>query len=87
MVDSKSREVTLPDGSSVNVIESDFQAIKELWNEYELPDGTKLRVKNIVMKVFRVVDKDGNQLYDATGDPQVIINGTLAVTTKEEVRE
>ena len=60
MADAKIRELILPDGTKLRGIELEFEILKEDWNEYQLSDGTKLRVKNALVKAFRVVDEAGN---------------------------
>ena len=41
----------------------DFQVIKEDWNEYELSDGTKLKVKLVLVDVLRFPS------YNPLGEP------------------
>lgn len=46
------------------------------WNEYELEDGSRIRIKTIVTKVLRL---DG--FYDAHGNPVYIIQSQMVVAT------
>jgi len=48
-----------------------FKVIKEDWNEYELEDGTIIRVKLIATKISRGIDpKTGNIFYiEDRGEP------------------
>ena len=65
------RKITLPDGREVEATDVDFKSIKEVWNEYELEDGSVLKFKTIVSRVVRTED------YDLmTGDPVYQIHST-----------
>lgn len=46
-------------------IELDFRTIKEDWNEYEVEDGTKIKLKVIVGEIVRTnrFDHEGNPIY------------------------
>ena len=68
-------EPTLPPPSDLERLklvqkELDFEAIKEVWNEYELEDGTKLRVRLVVTGVQRT------SAYGTDGDPLYNINSS-----------
>jgi len=54
----------------------DFKAIKEEWNEYELEDGTKLKVKLVLVDVLRFPD------YTPLGEPvyQIMSRNVLKTT-------
>jgi len=41
----------------------DFKVVKEDWNEYELADGTRLKVKLVLVDVLRMPD------YSPLGEP------------------
>lgn len=41
----------------------DFKVVEEHWNEYELEDGTKLKVKIILVDVLRM------PIYNPLGEP------------------
>lgn len=45
--------------------EVEFEIIKEGWNEYKLKDGTKLRIKLVIIKVIRTneYNPDGTPIY------------------------
>jgi hypothetical protein len=62
-------KVKLGDGRDVNAIEVPFEIRREEWNDYELADGGRLRVKTVVHKILKVVDDSGKQFYDSNGDP------------------
>lgn len=53
-------------GQQVEAIEVKFKAIREDWNEYDLEDGTTVRMKTVVAEVLRVpehFDNEGNPVY------------------------
>lgn len=54
-------------------IEQQYQIASEDWNEYKLLDGGVLRLKTTVHKIYRIVDEESNQIYDAQGEPQIIV--------------
>lgn len=54
------------EGKLVDAIELDFQTKKEEWNEYEVADGTTIRVKLVTSNIVRVqnrYDNEGNPIY------------------------
>ena len=73
-----------PDGTPAKGILMDFTVKREEWNEYELSDGTKLRVKNSLVKAYLIVDNDGTPLINEDGEPQVYIRHTTLVVTRKE---
>jgi hypothetical protein len=53
-------------GEQVDGIEMDFKTRKEEWNEYELQDGTIIKMKLVASTILKLVDKvdaDGNPIY------------------------
>jgi hypothetical protein len=73
-----------PDGTPAKGILMDFAVKREEWNEYELSDGIKLRVKNSLVKAYLIVDDDGTPLMNEDGEPQVYIRHTTLVVTRKE---
>ena len=57
----------LPNGSFA--IERDFEIDVEPWSAYKLLDGGKIRVRTAVLKIYQMVDVDGNPVYDPAGQP------------------
>jgi len=58
-------------GREVDATEVEFQTRKEDWNEYQLMDGSVIKMKLVVSTIFRV---DG--MYDNEGNPVYQINST-----------
>jgi len=53
-------------GREVDATEVEFQTRKEDWNEYQLMDGSVIKMKLVVSTIFRVdgmYDDEGNPLY------------------------
>lgn len=70
-------------GREVNAIEADFEIGQEPWNSYMLADGGQVRVKTVVQKLLKIVDDQGNPLYDENGDPQIIVRSNVIVAASE----
>ncbi len=58
-------------GHEVDATEIEFQTRKEDWNEYQLMDGTVIKMKLVVSEIFRI---DG--AYDTEGNPTYQIKST-----------
>jgi len=63
----------------VSDIKTDFQQseiemleTKEMWSEYQLADGTKLRIRPVMIAIFRA---DGQ--HNAEGEPVYNMKSTL----------
>ena len=76
-------KVKLPDGRDVNAVEAAFDIKREDWNEYELTDGGRVRVKTVVQKILKVVDDEGRQVYDGNGDPIMIARNSVVISASE----
>lgn len=53
-------------GQEVSAEEIEFHPEKEVWNEYILEDGTKLKMKSVVSNVYRLEmykPPDGEPIY------------------------
>lgn len=49
-----------------DTVEVDWASEKEYWNEYELDDGTTMKIKSVLKGVRRAKDQhgpDGNPIY------------------------
>lgn len=69
-------------GESVSAIEVDFKPVREDWDEYELADGGRVRLKTVVQRIFRIVDADGRPTTNAEGDPAIVVrHGTMIVAS------
>ncbi len=53
--------------------EIEFELERENWNSYILEDGTKLKLKTVLARVFRL------EKYKEDGEPVYVINSTNLV--------
>ena len=84
MANKKTREMELPGDQRLSVTEVQFEVIREDWAEYKLSDGSRLRVKNVLIRVFLQVDDDGNIIYNEHGEPSVVIVGNQTIVPLSE---
>lgn len=73
MLPERKTMVSLRSGERVSAREVEFEIIREEWNEYRLEDGTSVRVKNVAVKIFRVLDDESNPGFTDEGEPYVIV--------------
>ncbi len=68
----------------VDATEVDFQTRKEDWNEYQLMDGSVIKVKLVVGSIFRIPDE-----YDNEGNPIYIVRSknVLMVRSPDTLRK
>ena len=57
-----------------DAIEQQFEVGKEEWNEYKLLDGGTVRIKITAHRIYRIVDSEGNQMYDEVGEALEDVN-------------
>ncbi len=69
------------DGQEHSAIEQSFVIVSEQWDEYDLADGGRIRMKTTPIKIFKIVDSDGNPLYDSEGELQFFVRHTTTVTS------
>ncbi len=60
-------KITMPDGTVKETTAEDitFKATEEPWTVFQLEDGSKLRVRPVVMRVQKTAefDNEGNPIY------------------------
>ncbi len=71
-------------GQEVDATEVDFQTRKEDWNEYQLMDGSVIKMKLVVGSIFRVAGE-----YDAEGDPIYVVRSknVLMVRSPDDLKK
>lgn len=71
-------------GREVDATEVDFQTRKEEWNEYQLMDGTSIKMKLVVSEIFKVADE-----YDEEGNPVYVVrsNNVLVVRSPDNLKK
>jgi len=63
------------EGREVEAVDVDFKVIREDWNEYQLSDGTELRMRLVVSNVFLLPEE-----YDPEGNPVYVVkSGNILV--------
>ncbi len=70
------KKVKVPfQGRLIDGEEVGFREVEERWNEYELTDGTKIRIKLILTKVIRLDE------YNPDNDPVYVIGSQNVLVT------
>ena len=70
---SRKTKIRLPDGSERNALDMDFTVKSEEWNEYSLDDDTTVRLRTSAVRVFRLMDDDGEPSFTAEGEPELFV--------------
>ena len=67
----------------LDAVEVEVVSEGERWNEYQLADGTSMRLKVVVSTVYRVADS-----YDAEGNPLYVVRSSnvLAVRAPDNLK-
>jgi hypothetical protein len=76
MAERKTKVQMVPGGPFVDGVEVAVESASEKWNEYTLEDGTKIRVKPVIIQVTRIIDQydlEGNPMYVTRAQPIVVI--------------
>ena len=64
-------------GQDLEVVDVTFEPVKpEAWNEYELGDGGRVRIKLSVNRVLQVLDPDGKPAKTAEGDRFLVVQSS-----------
>ncbi len=69
-------------GRQVEATEVKFQTRKEDWNEYQLMDGSVLRMKLVVAEVYRienVYDEENNPVYQVKSTNLLVVKSPDAL--------
>ena len=71
-------------GKEVEALSVRFKSVKEEWNEYDLEDGTTLRMKTVVSDIVRVDDH-----YDQEGNPVYLVKSAnmVVVSSPDNLRK
>ncbi|GAI45414.1 unnamed protein product [marine sediment metagenome] len=72
-------------GQEVDATEVDFQTRKEDWNEYQLMDGTVIKMKLVAGEVFRIegeYDEEDNPVYIVRSKNVLIVRSPDALKRK-----
>jgi hypothetical protein len=66
-----------PGGPQVDAVEVPIADHTERWSDYELEDGTIIKVKQVPLEILKVIDHydpDGNPLYVLKAQPIVNVS-------------
>lgn len=72
-------------GRETNALSLRLKTIKEEWNEYDLEDGTTLRMKAVVSDISRVegfYDQENNPVYIVKASNIVVVNSPDSLKKK-----
>lgn len=81
------RDLGMIDGKPARGYEVDFDVEKEPWSEYMLADGTRVRVKNTVIKMFLLVDENEQPEVNEIGEPKILVQGSITVVSRKKETE
>lgn len=71
-------------GKEKDGIDLDFKTLKEEWNEYDLEDGSRIRLKSVISNIVKVPNE-----FDEEGNPVYVVRSTniLAVSSPDYLRK
>ena len=72
----------MSDGTSVEGQSVDFTPVSEVWNSYKLPDGTIIKLKTIVVEIYRL-----ESIEPATGQHNYFVKHNTVVSALEPERK
>ena len=75
------KTIPMPDGTQAKAQEVEFKLLHEDWSQYQLPDGTTVKLKTTVLKILQVLDEQGKPAHTPEGDPLLIVNHRTDVIT------
>lgn len=72
------------EGKAAEGLDIDFKTIKEEWNEYQVNDGTIIRMKVVVTNIVKLTDK-----YDKEGNPIYLVKSSnvLSISAPEKLKK
>lgn len=79
------RSIKVPfEGKIVEAVDIDYKTTKEEWNEYQVTDGSIIRMKVVITNIARLIDR-----YDSDGNPIYVVKSSnvLAVSAPEKLKK
>jgi hypothetical protein len=64
-------------------VEIDFDPVREQWNEYELRDGGRFRMRLTVQRVYQLLDENGQPARDSEGGRMLIVQSQNQLITQD----
>ena len=80
---ARTTKIQINDGEDHDAYEMDFDILSEQWNEYQLQDGSRVRVKVSALKIYRILDTEGRPAYTSDGDPLVWVRYNTNIVSSE----
>jgi len=83
----KKVKIPMPDGTSVDGTQVDVDESTERWSEYSLSDGSRIKLKQLLMEVTRVEgqwDPEGNPMYFLKAAPAMFVTEAPANLKKKK---
>lgn len=68
-------------GTELTVRDEDYETVHEGWNEYRLTDGTRIRIKDVVSKIGRVLDDAGEPAFITQDRPHIVVRHRVLIET------
>lgn len=78
----KTKKIQVGD-QEVEAIEVAFTVGREEWNEYELADGGRVRVKTSVARILRVLGPDGKPARTPDDEPFLVVQSNNQVVASD----
>lgn len=64
-------------------IEIAFEPVRETWNQYELSDGGRVRMRVTVQRIFQILDDDGKPARNEKGERILVVESSNQVVVEE----
>lgn len=77
------RQFPVGDGREMNGIEIEFDPKREQWNEYELRDGGRFKMRVTVQRVFQLLDENGQPAKSPVGDRMLVVESNNQLVIQE----
>lgn len=69
-------------GKEERAVEVGFEVTREGWSEYQIADGSVVKLKHVVSRIFKLLDPKKDD-----GSPWYVLEGTAILTTIPKERE
>jgi len=70
-------------GREVEGVELSFEPLRETWNQYELSDGGRLRVRVTVQRIYQLLNDDGTHMKGENGERVMVVESSNQVVVEE----
>ena len=68
-------------GTELTIRDESYETVREEWNEYQLTDGTRVRIKDVVSKIGRVLDDAGEPAVTTQDRPHIVVRHRVLIET------